>query len=354
MDMSDRGMQPFVKDGNMAICNGEIYGFRILMGQLKNLGYKFSSVSDCEVLLPMYEQYGTRMFRKLDAEYALVIYDGAHDRYIAARDPIGIRPLFYGFSKKTGSIIFASEACNLVGLCDRIKPFPPGYYYIGKAGAKEGEGIFTRYMDITTVEDYNQDSLEIACRTIREKLIKGVDKRLDADAPLGFLLSGGLDSSLVCAISAKILGKKIRTFAIGMDKDAIDLKYAREVADFIGAEHTEVYMTAQEVIDYLPTVIRTLGTWDITTIRASMGMICAARRFMSDRCTGPADRRDFRRAVRLQDTDFVPTAEAFRRSPRSVSTSCTCTMFFVRTAASPTTASRRAFRLEIWNLCTMS
>lgn len=313
MDMSDRGMQPFVKDGNMAICNGEIYGFRILMGQLKNLGYKFSSVSDCEVLLPMYEQYGTRMFRKLDAEYALVIYDGAHDRYIAARDPIGIRPLFYGFSKKTGSIIFASEACNLIGLCDRIKPFPPGYYYIGKAGAKEGEGIFTRYMDITTVEDYNQDSLEIACRTIREKLIKGVDKRLDADAPLGFLLSGGLDSSLVCAISAKILGKKIRTFAIGMDKDAIDLKYAREVADFIGAEHTEVYMTAQEVIDYLPTVIKTLGTWDITTIRASMGMYlcCKAIHEQTDvrvLLTGEISDELFG----YKYTDFAPTAEAFQ------------------------------------------
>ncbi len=313
MDMSDRGMQPFVKDGNMVICNGEIYGFRILMGQLKNLGYKFSSVSDCEVLLPMYEQYGTRMFRKLDAEYALVIYDGAHDRYIAARDPIGIRPLFYGFSKKTGSIIFASEACNLVGLCDRIKPFPPGYYYIGKAGAKEGEGIFTRYMDITTVEDYNQDSLEIACRTIREKLIKGVDKRLDADAPLGFLLSGGLDSSLVCAISAKILGKKIRTFAIGMDKDAIDLKYAREVADFIGAEHTEVYMTAQEVIDYLPTVIKTLGTWDITTIRASMGMYLLCKKIHETTdvhvlYTGEISDELFG----YKYTDFAPDAESFQ------------------------------------------
>ena len=168
-------------------------------------------------------------------------------------------------------------------------------------------------MDITTVEDYNQDSLEIACRTIREKLIKGVDKRLDADAPLGFLLSGGLDSSLVCAISAKILGKKIRTFAIGMDKDAIDLKYAREVADFIGAEHTEVYMTAQEVIDNLPTVIKTLGTWDITTIRASMGMYlcCKAIHEQTDvrvLLTGEISDELFG----YKYTDFAPTAEAFQ------------------------------------------
>src|SRR5699024_5096482 len=107
---------------------------------------------------------------------------------------------------------------------------------------------------------------------IREKLTKAVEKRLDADAPLGFLLSGGLDSSLVCAIAAKALKKPIRTFAIGMDVDAIDLKYARQVAEYLGADHTEVYMTRQQVIDSLEEVIAMLGTYDITTIRASMGM----------------------------------------------------------------------------------
>lgn len=313
MDMSDRGMQPFEKNGNMVICNGEIYGFRVLMEELKSLGYSFSSASDCEVLLPMYEQYGTRMFKKLDAEYALVIYDARRDRYIAARDPIGIRPLFYGFSKKSGAIMFASEACNLVGLCDRITPFPPGYYYIGRTGAKEGEGLFTRYMDLTTVDGFVDDDLETACGKIREKLIKGIDKRLDADAPLGFLLSGGLDSSLVCAISSKILGKKIRTFAIGMDKDAIDLKYAREVADFIGADHTEVFMTREEVLEMLPEVIRILGTWDITTIRASMGMYlcCKAIHEQTDvrvLLTGEISDELFG----YKYTDFAPTAEAFQ------------------------------------------
>ena len=103
--------------------------------------------------------------------------------------------------------------------------------------------------------------LDTICANIREKLILGIDKRLDADAPLGFLLSGGLDSSLVCAISARVLGKHVRTFAIGMDTDAIDLKYARMVADYIGAEHTEVYMTRQQVLDSLDEVIALLGIW---------------------------------------------------------------------------------------------
>ena len=118
--------------------------------------------------------------------------------------------LFYGYLAD-GSIIFASEAKNLVGLCAHVFPFPPGHYY--------KDGKFVRYADLTTVTRYSDDDLDTVTKKIREKLISAVEKRLDADAPLGFLLSGGLDSSLVCAISAKLLGKKIRTFAIGMDLD---------------------------------------------------------------------------------------------------------------------------------------
>ena len=116
------------------------------------------------------------------------------------------------------------------------------------------------------------DDLETACGKIREKLTAGIEKRLDADAPLGFLLSGGLDSSLVCAVAAKKLRKPIKTFSIGMDIDAIDLKYAKEVADFIGADHTEVIISKKDVLEALPDVVKLLGTYDITTIRASIGM----------------------------------------------------------------------------------
>ncbi len=96
---------------------------------------------------------------------------------------------------------------------------------------------------------------------------------MDADAPVGFLLSGGLDSSLVCAVAQKMNPEKpIKTFAIGMSEDAIDLKYAQEVADYIHSDHTVVYMTKEEVLESLDEVIKILGTYDITTIRASMGM----------------------------------------------------------------------------------
>ena len=263
MGLHEEGMQPFHLGQDMCVCNGELYLFRTLKKELEDEGFVFQSGSDCELILPLWRKYGTGMFEKLDAEFAMVIYDGERDEFIAARDPIGIRPLFYGLLPD-GSVVFASEAKNLVGLCGRILPFPPGCFW------KNGE--FTRYADLTSVSGYIDADLDEICANIREKLILGIDKRLDADAPLGFLLSGGLDSSLVCAVSARILGKHVRTFAIGMDTDAIDLKYARKAADYIGAEHTEVYMTRQEVLDSLEEVVALLGTWDITTIRASMGM----------------------------------------------------------------------------------
>lgn len=245
MGLTASGMQPFSLGGSYVVCNGEIFGFERLRESLSDR-YTFQSDSDCEVLLPLYETYGTEMFRMLDAEFACIIYDGKTQEYIAARDPIGIRPLYYGYDKK-GTIVFASEAKNLIGLCEKIRPFPPGHYY------KDGE--FVCYCDITKVDEICQDDLEQVCANIREKLVTGIEKRLVADAKVGFLLSGGLDSSLVCAVAARKSKTPIRTFAIGMQKDAIDLKYAKEVADYIGSEHTEVIITKEDVLSALEDVI---------------------------------------------------------------------------------------------------
>jgi len=304
MGLHPEGMQPFHLDGDACVCNGELYLFRPLKKRLEDMGYRFQSGSDCEIILPLYREYGLSMFAMLDAEFAMVIYDSRSGSFIAARDPIGIRPLYYGYDAG-GSIVFASEAKNLVGLCAEIMPFPPGHYW--------ADGVFTRYADVTHVGSYAEDDLDTVCAAIREKLILAVDKRLDADAPLGFLLSGGLDSSLVCAISARVLGRHVRTFAIGMDTDAIDLKYARMAADYIGAEHTEVYMTREEVLSALEEVVALLGTWDITTIRASMGMYLC--------CKAIHERTDIRVLMtgEISDelfgykyTDFAPTPEAFQ------------------------------------------
>ena len=263
MGLTPAGMQPFFRGKDCVVCNGELYGFRPVKEELEKEGYTFSSDSDCELLLPLYYKYGLDMFRHLDAEFALILYDSRKKMVIAARDPIGIRPLFYGYSD-SGCIAFASEAKNLVGLCRQIYPFPVGCYYCN--------GQFVRYCDIADTPVYSHDELPQILTNIREKLVAGVDKRLDADTPVGFLLSGGLDSSLVCAIAAKKLGKPIRTFAIGMSEDAIDLKYAKQVADYLHADHTEVIINREIVLQALEEVVALLGTWDITTIRASVGM----------------------------------------------------------------------------------
>ena len=344
MGLTPSGMQPFALDGNYVVCNGELYGFEKVRSKLKQKGYSFASDSDCEIILPLYREYGTDMFAMLDAEFACIIYDAARREYIAVRDPIGIRPLYYGYDEG-GVILFASEPKNLVGLAGKIMPFPPGCYYEGGQFVRYADAAYplgqkassSEYSDGTNykasvteketaqqpsteqycsdgIKQYCSDDIETACANIREKLIAGVKKRLVSDSKVGFLLSGGLDSSLVCAIAAKECQHPIKTFAIGMCEDAIDLKYARQAADFIGSDHTEVYMTPGEVTSTLEKLIELLGTYDITTIRASMGMylVCKAIHEMTDIrviLTGEISDELFG----YKYTDFAPSAEAFQQ-----------------------------------------
>ena len=303
MGLHPEGMQPFSLDGSYVVCNGEIYGFEKLREKLRPK-YEFHSESDCEVLLPLYREYGTDMFTMLDAEFAMVLYDAQSDSFVAARDPIGIRPLYYGYDP-AGTIIFASEPKNLLGLTDRILPFPPGHYY--------KDGKFVCYRDLTKVAHVVTDDVETVCANIHEKLVAGVRKRLVADAKVGFLLSGGLDSSLVCAIAARESAAPIKTFAIGMSGDAIDLKYAKEVADYIGSDHTAVIISREDVLAALEPVIALLGTFDITTIRASIGMYLVCKYIHENTdirvlLTGEISDELFG----YKYTDFAPSAEAFQ------------------------------------------
>ena len=305
MGLNENGMQPFHLNGNWVVCNGELYGFRKLKQELIGKGYTFRSDSDCELLLPLYEEYGTDMFRMLDAEFACILYDAKHKSLIAARDPIGIRPLYYGYLPG-GDIIFASEAKNLVGVCGRILPFPPGHYY--------QDGKFVCYREISKPVAVIDDDVETACKKIHDKLMAGIEKRLDADAPVGFLLSGGLDSSLVCAVAARCSKKPIKTFSIGMDIDAIDLKYAKQVADYIGSDHTEVIISREDVLEALPHVVALLGTYDITTIRASIGMYLVCKYIHENTdlrvlLTGEISDELFG----YKYTDFAPSPAAFQQ-----------------------------------------
>ena len=320
MGLTDEGMQPFVfrnrstlKNQNgsdlesdiILACNGEIYGFRKQKEELFSKGYSFISDSDCEILPALYTEYGTHMFDRLDAEFALVLYDAKNDEFIAARDPIGIRPLYYGVTDD-GTYVFASEPKNITELVSRVMPFPPGHYF--------KDGKFICYRDMSDVRGYLKDDVDEIGKKIHDLLTEGVKKRLDSDTPVGFLLSGGLDSSLVCGIAATMTDKPLETWAIGMDIDAIDLKYAKEVADHIHSNHHEVIISKEDVLDALEPVIKALGTYDITTIRASIGMylVCKAIHESSDIrviMTGEISDEIFG----YKYTDFAPNAEEFQK-----------------------------------------
>lgn len=318
MGLAPEGMQPFNFENNSIVCNGEIYGifnekgisesWRNVKNDLIKDSYNFKSESDCEILLPLYKKYGTDLFKKLDAEFAMIIYDSEKKQLVAARDPFGIRPLYYGFDEDK-KIILASEPKNLIGLVKEILPFPPGHFY--------SDGKFTCFRNMARdiqKDEIIHDEIDKICKNIHDKLVLGIEKRLDADAPLGFLLSGGLDSSLVCAVSAKILKKPIETFAIGMKTDAIDLKYAKQVADYLGSNHHEIIITKEDVLNSLEDVIYALGTYDITTIRASMGMylICKAIHEQTDirvLMTGEISDELFG----YKYTDFAPNALEFQK-----------------------------------------
>lgn len=318
MDLSPAGAQPFQKGAWTIVCNGEIYNHLALRKLMRD--YSFQSQSDCEVLIPLLSSYPLdQIVELLDGEYAFVAYHEGRDQFLAARDPMGIRPLFWGRDEH-GQLAFASEA-KALSFCDHVTPFPPGHYFDGQklicfldlAATPSGEAKLKDYWSAKTRTV--KPALTELLAPVRELLIEAVKKRLVADAPVGALLSGGLDSSLVCSIASRELGARpLKTFAIGMDRDPIDLKYAKEVAQFIGSEHTEVIITKKQVQEALPLVIEKLETWDITTIRASLGMflLCQAIRQQTDikvLLTGEVSDELFG----YKYTDFAPDAEAFQQ-----------------------------------------
>lgn len=306
MDPSQRGHQPFKDEefGHVIMCNGEVYNYEALKEIYKKT-YSFKSESDCEVLVPMYKELGIgRLCQQLDAEFAVVVWDNDKKLLLAGRDPIGIRPLFFGYTAEN-KIMFASEAKVLTPFCQTIEAFPPGHFYDGEK--------FEKYVDLTTVITHSSKPLESHLKDIREKLIEGVRKRLVADVPVGFLLSGGLDSSLICAIANDILKKPITTFAVGLDHNPIDIHYAQTVAEYIKSDHHPVYFNKADTLGVLDKLIWHLETWDITSIRASIGMYLVCK-YIKEKTqikvvlTGEISDELFG----YKYTDFAPSPEAFQ------------------------------------------
>lgn len=280
----DNGAQPLVSRNNKQVLavNGEIYNHKTLE---KNLAteYDFKTKSDCEVILPLYQQKGLEFIDELEGMFAFILYDEEQDAYLIARDHIGIIPLYTGFDEH-GNFYVASEMKALVPVCKTVQEFPPGHYLWSKTG--ELKNYYKRdWMDYQNVKD-NETNLD----DLKNAFEKSVKSHLMSDVPYAVLLSGGLDSSLVSAVAAKYVAKRVEdgdmsdawwprlhSFSVGLE-GAPDLIAARKVADMIGTVHHEVHFTIQEGIDAIRDVIYYLETYDTTTIRAATPMYLMSRK----------------------------------------------------------------------------
>lgn len=282
VDPESGGQPLFSPDGKQVLAvNGEIYNHKKIRERYKGR-YDFQTGSDCEVILALYREKGVNFLEDLNGIFAFALYDEEQDAFLIARDHIGVIPLYIGYNAD-GKVFVASELKALEGECERYEPFLPGHYYWSKdPGMKRW---YKRdWMEYDNVKDNTASS-----DAIRKSLCAAVKRQMMSDVPYGVLLSGGLDSSVISAITESYAERRIETdsrsrawwprlhsFAVGL-KGAPDLAKARLVADYIGTVHHEINYTIQEGLDALRDVIYFIETYDITTVRASVPMYLLAR-----------------------------------------------------------------------------
>ncbi len=278
------GAQPLLTPGGQQglAVNGEIYNHRELRKTLAH-PYPFATESDCEIILPLYLEKGAGFLNDLKGMFAFVLYDEAAGRYLIARDPIGIMPLYYGFDEAQ-QLYVASEMKALMDVCNVVAEFPPGHYWL--SGDKEPAAYYKRpWQDFTAVENAVTDKT-----VLTDALEKSVISHLMTDVPYGVLLSGGLDSSIIAAITQKHARQRVEdrerspawwprlhSFAVGLEGSP-DLAAAEKVAAHIGTVHHGFTFTLQEGLDALDEVIYHLETYDVTSIRAATPMYLLARK----------------------------------------------------------------------------
>lgn len=282
VDPESGGQPLFSPDGKQVLAvNGEIYNHQEIRERYKGR-YDFQTGSDCEVILALYRDKGIDFLEDLNGIFAFALYDEEQDAFLIARDHIGVIPLYIGYDAD-GKVFVASELKALEGECERYEPFLPGQYYWSKAPGMK-PWYKRDWMEYDNVKDNPASS-----DAIRKSLCAAVKRQMMSDVPYGVLLSGGLDSSVISAITESYAERRIETdsqsrawwprlhsFAVGL-KGAPDLAKARLVADYIGTVHHEINYTIQEGLDALRDVIYFIETYDITTVRASVPMYLLAR-----------------------------------------------------------------------------
>lgn len=282
VDPQSGGQPLYSKDKNLILTvNGEIYNHQELRKELT--GYEFLTHSDCEVILALYRKKGIGFIEDLNGIFAFALYDKETNNYFIARDHLGIIPLYMGWDK-TGNFYVASELKALEGICEKLQEFLPGHYLYSKEGNELKKWYKRDWMEYENVENNISDQI-----LLRKALEDSVHRQLMSDVPYGVLLSGGLDSSIISAITKKYAANRIESgdkqqawypqlhsFAIGLIGSP-DLAAANKVAEHIGCVHHEINFTVQEGLDAVRDVIYHLETYDVTTIRASTPMYLLAR-----------------------------------------------------------------------------
>lgn len=282
VDPQSGGQPLYSKDKKLILAvNGEIYNHMELREQVND--YEFLTHSDCEIILALYRKKGKDFLEDLNGIFAFALYDKENDCYLIARDHMGIIPLYMGWDK-FGNFYVASELKALEGTCNKIQEFLPGHYLYSKEG-NELKRWYTRdWMEYEAVKDNKSDMGQL-----RKALEDAVHRQLMSDVPYGVLLSGGLDSSIISAVTKKYAAKRIESgdtqmawypqlhsFAVGLTGSP-DLAAAKKVADHIGSVHHEINFTIQEGLDAIRDVIYHLETYDVTTVRASTPMYLLGR-----------------------------------------------------------------------------
>jgi asparagine synthase (glutamine-hydrolysing) len=263
-DLTDNGLQPFDLNQATLLCNGEIYNSKELENKYK---LQLKTNSDCECIIHLFEKIGfEKTINELVGDFAIVI--STTNKTYVARDMLGVRPIFIGVTSNN-SIAVASCARALAPFCDSMEQMLPGYMTIDN---NTGQHVFKEYSimklypQLSCVNENNIKTI------IRSLLTESVEKRLLTDRPIGCLLSGGLDSSIIACLLCELLGpEKVRTYSIGI-KGSEDLRFAKILATHLGTTHKEIIFTQEEGFAVIPNVIRDLETYDITTIRASIPM----------------------------------------------------------------------------------
>ena len=273
-DNSSEAMQPFNYDSTWLICNGEIFNWKSIV---EKYSLKMNTNCDCEVIIRLFihlfnnteyesfENITNILCNELDGEFAFVLYEETTDTVISARDPYGVRSLFYGTNINENMFSYCSEMKGIHDICDRIEQFKPGYFMInGSSYIKYNNVNINKYILNST------DEKEILIK-INSTFKNAVKKRLMSDREICCLLSGGLDSSLVAGlVSQHFEPYTLKTYSIGL-KGSTDLQYASKVATHIKSIHTNIELTEQEFLNAIETVIKSIESYDTTTVRASVG-----------------------------------------------------------------------------------